>query len=74
MTLTISLFTILRSTLAYLTLLLEVQVPALFLALVVLQGESDDGLGLVDSVFALSSIALESGVDRVESSGGGESV
>lgn len=70
--LTISLSTLGSGTLANNTLILEVEVPALGLALVVGQGESEDGLGGLDGISALSSIGLESVVDDVERSGGGE--
>ena len=56
--LTISLSSLGSSTLAHGTLVLEIEIPALFLALVVLDVESDDRLSLVDGLFALGSISL----------------
>lgn len=70
--LTISLSTLGGSALANHTLVLEVEVPALSFALFVGQGESEDGLGGLDSISALSSVGLESIVDDVEAGGGGE--
>jgi hypothetical protein len=49
-------------------------VPALLLAVGVLDGERDNSLGLVDSLLARGLVALEGLVDHVERSGGGESV
>lgn len=72
--LTISLSTLGGDTLANSTLLLEVEVPGLFLAAGVLEVESNDGLGLVDGVLALSGVGLEGRVDHVERGGGGELV
>lgn len=56
--LTIGLSSLGSSTLAHDTLVLEVEIPALFLALVVLDVESDDRFSLVDGLFALGSISL----------------
>lgn len=70
--LTISLSTLGGGTLSNNTLILEVEVPALCLALVVGQGESENGLGGLDGISALSSVGLESVVDDVERSGGRE--
>ena len=70
--LTISLSTLRSGTLANNTLVLEVKVPALGLALVVGQGESEDGLGGLDGISAFGSVGLESVVDEVERSRGGE--
>jgi hypothetical protein len=72
--LTIGLSTRRSSTLADNTLVLEVEVPALFLAAAVLQGEGDDSLGGLDSILALGLIALEAGVDHVEGGGRRETV
>jgi hypothetical protein len=74
MKLTISLLAGRSSTLADLAFLLEVEVPALFLAAGVLQVESNDSLGILDGVLALGFVALEGSVDRVESRGGVETV
>ena len=52
-----------------LTLVLEVEVPCGFFALIVLQVESDDGLGLVKGILAVGLAALERLVDDVEGSG-----
>lgn len=48
--------------------------PCLLLAVLVLEVEGDDGLGLFDGVLALGGVGLEGGVDHVEGGGGGESV
>lgn len=72
--LTISLSALRGGTLANNTLLLEVEVPGLFLAAGVLEVERNDGLGLVDGVLALSGVGLEGRVDHVERGGGGELV
>lgn len=60
--------------LAHSTLLLQIQIPAVLLSLRVLEVERDNGLGLVDGVFALGRVTLEGGVDHVEGGGGRESV
>lgn len=72
--LTIGLSTLGGSALANLTLLLEIEVPALLLTLLVLEVESNDSLGLVDGVLALRGVGLKDLVNDVESGGGGESV
>lgn len=54
-----------------LALVLQVEVPALFFAVGILQVEGDDGLGLVDGILALASISLERLLDDVERGGGG---
>lgn len=72
--LTISLATGGSGTLADLALVLQVEVPALLLALRVLQVESDDGLGLVDGILAVGVVRLESLVDHVEGGGGREGI
>lgn len=72
--LTISLAPGRRSTLAHLTLVLQVEVPALLLALGVLQVEGDNGLGRVDGILTLGLVGLEGLVDGVERGGGGEGV
>lgn len=69
--LTISLAASGSSTLTNLALVLQVEVPALLLALGVLHVESDDGLGAVDGLLATSLIALEGLLDHVERGGGG---
>jgi hypothetical protein len=56
---------------ANLALVLQVEVPALFLAVLVLDVEGDDGLGSVDGLLATSLIGLEGLVDGVERGGGG---
>lgn len=70
--LTISLSTLRSRTLANLAVVLEVEVPALFLATGVLEIESNNSLGLADGVLALSLVGLESVVDHVERNGGRE--
>ena len=72
--LTISLATSGGGTLADLALVLQVEVPAGLLALLVLQIEGNDGLGLVDGVLALGGIGLERLVDRVEGGGGRQGI
>ena len=74
MELTISLSTSRSSALSDNTLVLEVEVPCFLLAVLVLEVEGDDGLGLFDGVLALGGVGLEGGVDHVEGGGGGESV
>jgi hypothetical protein len=54
------------------TLLLEIDVPALGLARLVLEGEREDRVALLDGVGALSRIRLQGGVDEVEGLGGRE--
>lgn len=54
--------------------LLEVDVPALGLAGLVLEGEGEDGAALLDGVLALGVARGKSGVDGVEGGGGGEVV
>lgn len=58
-------------TLSDLSLGSEVQVPALGLAGLVLQGEGEDGIGLLDGVLARG-FSVESGVDHIKGLGGGE--
>lgn len=53
------------------TLLLQVNVPAGRLAGLVLEGEGEDGLALLDGVLALG-VGLEGVGDGVEGGGGGE--
>lgn len=72
--LTISLAALRGGALANLALLLQIEVPALLLALAVLQVEGDDGLGLLDGILALGGIGLERLVDRVKGGGGGEGI
>lgn len=57
--------------LAYLALVLQVEVPDLFLAILVLDVEGNNSLGSVDSLLATSLIALEGLIDDVERGGGG---
>lgn len=70
-TLTISLAARRGSALSNLALVLQVEVPALLFTFGVLQVEGDDSLGLVDSILALASIALERLLDDVERGRGG---
>jgi len=72
--LTISLATGGCGTLADLTLVLQVEVPALLLTLGVLQIESNNGLSLVDGILAIGLVGLESLVDHVERGGGREGI
>jgi hypothetical protein len=70
--LTISLSTGRSGTAADLALVLEIDVPALLLALGVLEVERENGTTLLDGVFAPGLVGLERLVNGVESSGGGE--
>jgi hypothetical protein len=54
------------------SLVLEVDVPALGLAGLVLQGEGEDGASLLDGVLALSIVTGEGVVDGLEGLGGRE--
>ena len=54
------------------TLLLEVDVPALALARLVLEREGEDGVALLDGIGALSWVGGQGGLDEVEGLGGGE--
>lgn len=71
---TISLTTLRSSALADFTLVLQIQIPALLLAIVVLNSKGNNSLSLLNSILTLSSVSLEDAVDDVESGGGGESV
>jgi hypothetical protein len=71
--LTTSLLALGSSALAESTGLLKVDVPGLLLAGRVLEVEGEDGTTLLDGVLAVS-LALESGRNGVEGSGGGECV
>lgn len=55
-------------------LLLEVNVPAGRLAGLVLEGEGEDGLAVLDGVLAVGFAAAQSGVDGLEGLGGRECV
>jgi hypothetical protein len=72
--LTVSLGTSGGGTLANLAFVLQVEVPAGLLTLLILQVEGDDGLSLVDGVLALGGIGLQRLVDRVEGDGCGEGI
>ena len=72
--LTISLSTGWRGSLANFTLVLQVEVPAVGLALVVCEVEGEDSTAILDGVLALSVVGLEDGVDLVEGDGGGKRV
>ncbi len=63
---------LLAESLNNLTLVLEVDVPALSLTSLVLQGESEDGVAGLDGVLASGIIGLEGLVDDIESLGGWE--
>ena len=52
--------------------MLQINVPALCSPFFILQYESKDRVALFDSVFPLSFIGLEGGVDGIKSGGGGE--
>ena len=64
----------LAKTLTDLTGLLQVNVPALGLASLVLQGESEDGTALLDGILAIGLRRVESLVDGVEGRGGREAI
>lgn len=61
-------------TLANLAGLLEVDVPVLRLASLVLQGKSKDGLALLDGILPLGLVGVERVVDGVKGRRGGELV
>lgn len=63
---------LLAKTLADLAGVLEVEVPAGGLAGLVLEGESEDGVGLLDGILAVGFAGVESLVHEVEGSRGGE--
>lgn len=65
---------LLASALADGTLLLQVDVPALGLTSLVLEGEGKDGAALLDGVLAVGLASREGRADLVEGSGGGELV
>ena len=48
--------------------------PALLIPLVVLQCKCEDGVPLLDCVFSLGIVGLESGVEGIEGLGGREGV
>jgi hypothetical protein len=54
---------------ADLALVLEVEVPGSLFAVLVLQVESDDGLGLLNGILAVGLVGLERLVDDVEGFG-----
>lgn len=60
------------SAFAHGTVVLEINVPALLLALLVLQCESEDGAGFLDCVFLLGGLVDHALVDEVEGGRGGE--
>lgn len=63
---------LLAKTLADLAGVLEVEVPAGGLAGLVLEGESEDGVSLLDGVLAVGFAGVDSLVHEVEGSRGGE--
>lgn len=67
--LTVSLGALGGKPLANLALVLEVKVPGGFFAARVLQVKGDDGLGLVEGIFAVGLVSLERLVDDVEGCG-----
>ena len=67
--LTVSLATLGSKTVSDLALVLEVEVPRGFFALVVLQVESDDSLSLLEGILAVALVGLERLVDDVEGDG-----
>jgi hypothetical protein len=72
--LTISLLASRGETLSSLSILLEIDVPALGLTSLVFQGESEDGGTLLDGIFPLGIVGLEGVVDKIKGSGGRECV
>jgi hypothetical protein len=54
---------------ADLSLVLEIEVPGGFFAARVLQVEGDDGVGLLEGIFAVGFVGLERLVDDVEGGG-----
>ena len=71
--LTIGLLALWRLALGDFALLLEINVPASGLALLVLQREGEDGVGLLDSVGLVLWVLVDAGLNGVEGGGGGES-
>lgn len=63
---------LLAETLGDLAGVLEVEVPGSGLASLVLEGEGEDGVGLLDGVLAVGLAGGQGSVDGVESSGAGE--
>ena len=61
-----------RITLHNLSLLLQVNIPALCSPLFVFQYKGKDRVALLDSVFPLGFIGLEGGINGIESGRGGE--
>lgn len=61
-----------RITLHNLSLLLQINIPALCSPFFVFQDKGKDRVALLDSVFPLGFIGLEGGIDGIESGGGGE--
>ena len=61
-----------RITLHNLSLLLQINIPALCSPFFVFQYEGKDRVALLDSVFPLGFIGLEGGINGIESGGGGE--
>ena len=62
------------NTLADLARVLEVDVPAVGLASLVLEGEGEDGLSLLDGIRPVSVAGVQGLVDEIEGSRGRESV
>ena len=69
---TIGLFSLRRLAMPDIAFFLEIDVPACRLAGAVLQCEGEDGVALLDGVFALGRVGCEGGLDGVEGGGGGE--
>lgn len=65
---------IISSTLGNLAPGLEVNMPALCLSSFVLQGESEDGIALLDRFFSFSIGGCEGTVDQIESLGRGKRI
>ena len=63
---TISLLALRRRALRHLSLLLQVYIPALRLAFLVLERESEDGVAFLDRILAFGFVGLEGLVDKIE--------
>ena len=70
--LTICLATLWRGSLSDHTLLLEIEIPALLIALFVCQGECEDRICVLDGIVTFGGIGLQGSVDRVEGNGRSE--
>lgn len=63
-----------RFALGHLSFLYEIDIPVVRLTFFILQGKSENGIALLNSVFPLGDVGLEGAIDGIEGGGGGESV